>query len=183
MAIFTNNRPKILSENEIKVREYDNYIVEHRDNVRIAWKKYCEEIADTLTISPDHINIINVNILEHDKSKYSPYEFEPYRQWFYPMKDEEKDKLAYDKAWLHHIANNPHHWQYWVNINDDGSIEAIEMDDVYLVELFCDWVAMSYKFHNNPNDYYGERKDKIILAPNTRNKLEALLEIVKDVDF
>jgi len=38
MSIFTNNRPKILSENEIKVREYDKYIVEHRDNVRIAWK-------------------------------------------------------------------------------------------------------------------------------------------------
>ena len=134
-------------------------------------------------MSEEEMEKVSDNIMHHDDSKYSNDEFGPYRHWFYPIEGEEKNKLAYDKAWLHHLHNNPHHWQYWVNINDDGSKEAIEMDEIYLAELFCDWVGMSYKFHNNPNDFYNQRKEGIILAPLTRKKLEALLALVKDEKF
>ena len=183
MPLFTlgSNESKQLEE---RIKRYDSYIIEHQNNVSKAFDKFSDKIMETLDeISIEEMEELRKNIEFHDESKYSKEEFEPYRNWFYPVKGEEKNKLAYDKAWLHHLHNNPHHWQYWVNINDDGSVEAIEMDETALVELFCDWVGMSYKFHSNPNDFYNERKDGIVLAPLTRKKLEALLALVKDEEF
>lgn len=183
MGLFTN-KEKTNTNMEDRVKEYDNYIIEHQTNVLKAFDKYSDKIVTVLDeISIEEMEKLRKNIEFHDESKYSKEEFEPYRNWFYSVKGEEKNKLAYDKAWLHHQHHNPHHWQYWVNINDDGSIEAIEMDETALVELFCDWVGMSYKFHNNPNDFYNKRKDGIVLAPLTRKKLEALLALVKDEEF
>ena len=183
MGIF-NQTTKKSSTMEDKIQEYNKYIEEHRANVLRAWYEFNTSIMEALDeLSIEEMETVLDNIKNHDESKYSKEEFEPYRNWFYTLDGEEKNKLAYDRAWLHHLANNPHHWQYWVNINDDGSIEPIEMDEIYLAELFCDWVGMSYKFHNNPNDFYNQRKDGIILAPLTRKKLEALLAIVKDTKF
>ena len=186
MGIFTKGtiKNKLVTDFSGKAGEYDKYIIEHQKNVLKAWYEFNTHIMDVMEeLSVEDMEKVFSNIKYHDESKYSAEEFEPYRNWFYPVDGEEKNKLAYDRAWLHHQANNPHHWQYWVNINDDGSMEAIEMDEIYLAELICDWIGMSYKFHNNPYDFYNERKDGIILAPLTRKKLETLLEMIKDKKF
>ena len=183
MPLFAQGNKEI-SKLEEKVKEYNRYIVEHKNNVSKAFNKFSDKIMTTLDqITIEEMEDLENRIKHHDESKYSKAEFEPYRNWFYPTEGEEKNKTAYDKAWHHHLHNNPHHWQYWTIVNDDGSIEAIEMDEIYLAELFCDWVGMSYKFHNNPNDFYNQRKEGIVLAPITRKKLEVLLALVKDEKF
>ena len=41
------------------------------------------------------------------------------------------------KAWLLHIHRNPHHWQYWVLINDnpEEGENLIEMPYNYIIGL------------------------------------------------
>lgn len=56
---------------------------------------------------------------------------------FYPWKYTEMGvKEAFDLAWLKHQKRNPHHWQYWLLINDSSSKEFTiqAMGDGY--ELF-----------------------------------------------
>lgn len=77
----------------------------------------------------------------HDMSKFLPSEFIPYAHYFYGAwcKDEDwhGDKRnhipyectekgveeAFDIAWLKHQKRNPHHWQYWLLVNDSSSGE------------------------------------------------------------
>lgn len=50
-------------------------------------------------------------------------------------------KQPFDIAWNHHQKRNPHHWQYWVLMNDNGSVEAMPMPFEDKVEMLCDWMG------------------------------------------
>jgi hypothetical protein len=66
--------------------------------------------------------------LLHDLSKLHPGEWFPYVEAFYgkfgyswngvgcinEKSLHDHAMLSFDKAWLHHQHNNPHHWQYWL---------------------------------------------------------------------
>lgn len=119
--------------------EYNTYIIEHVDNVKKAyfWLK-------------DH-NIIKEDILDqlnlHDASKYTDEEYKAYDLYFYGTKTE-KVKKDFDYAWLHHIHENPHHWQHWVLVNDDEGTYALEMPKEFVYEMICDWWSFSHKTDN-----------------------------------
>lgn len=42
-------------------------------------------------------------------------------------------------AWLHHIHNNPHHWNHWIIQNDTDGVEVIRMPEKYAKEMVADW--------------------------------------------
>lgn len=70
-------------------------------------------------------------LLVHDWSKFLPAEWFPYVEYFYGSKYEDSKTYndiadakqvrqeAFDRAWLHHQRMNPHHWQYWVLMDDN----------------------------------------------------------------
>lgn len=88
------------------------------------------------------LDILNENITMHDRSKYSDEEYIPYIEYFYGTKSKKID-TEFNYAWLHHIHNNPHHWQYWVLKHDDKPEEALEMPYEYIIEMFCDHWSFS----------------------------------------
>lgn len=135
--------------------------------------------------------------LIHDWSKFLPSEFIPYAWYFYGEKlpsiyeshgdhrnmvfasglYKERVEADFDMAWLRHQKCNPHHWQYWVLMEDSGKVAALEMPHKYRVEMLCDWQgagrAITGKF--DPNDPYAETREwyaknegKMILHDNTR---------------
>ncbi len=83
----------------------------------------------------------------HDASKFGPEEYLPY-VWLtefhrcrrsgelfeYPLGIEEQVKLAIH----HHLTSNRHHYQFHSDPND--------MTEVDLIEMVCDWTAMSQEF-------------------------------------
>lgn len=153
--------------------EYTNYIINHIDNVKKAyfWLR-------------DH-SLIEENILDqlnlHDSSKYSDEEFQAYDNYFYGKQTEEvKEKFNY--AWLHHIHNNPHHWQHWVLINDDDGTVGLEMPKADVYEMICDWWAFSHKSGNLYEifDWYKSHKKNMILHSNTKKLVEDTLEKIKE---
>lgn len=160
-----------------KEREYREYVDEHRANV---WKAF-QNILQIPSIKEEIIKagcmqeLMN-RCLEHDMSKYEKEEFEPYRQYHSPTCEEEKNiaRDKYGEAWKHHYTVNDHHWNHWVDENN----EPREMSIPALFELVCDWTGMGYKFGNDAYQYYQENKDNIIMHPNTRSKLESILTTI-----
>ncbi len=143
-----------------------------------------------IMITGDHINTAKaiareLGILTDDSQammgadidKYSDEEFEPYRKYFYPINDIEKEesKEEFEEAWKHHYTVNDHHPEFWIKdgIPSEMSISAI-------AEMICDWQGMAFTKGGSALQYYnsikGTENDKV-LAPTTREILELMLEI------
>lgn len=100
-------------------------------------------------------NFISQRIVDHDSSKFSIEEMMGYilltekygRKVGYKFSEE--DQVIMDKAWAHHKEVNRHHPEHF------SSIE--EMEDVDIVEMVCDWGAMSLEFGDSLVDYKNEK--------------------------
>lgn len=115
-------------------------------------------------------NLLELQLLTHDESKYSEEEAEIYAvvtpefakyEYGTPEHSAVGDKLG--PAWKHHLANNPHHPEYHDNGVDD-------MDLLYIVEMLCDWKAASMR---NPNQDFKKslqlNLDKKKVAPQLQS--------------
>lgn len=118
--------------------------------------------------------------VDHDTSKYSREEYEPYDNYFYGNKSA-KVVSDFNYAWLHHIHNNPHHWQYWVLQHDDEPEEVLEMPYRYVIEMICDWWSFSFKKNKLDEifDWYEQHKN-MKLHPKTRKLVEDILDRIKE---
>lgn len=135
-----------------KEKEYYDYIVNHIHNVHGVWEELQKMKPDFLN---DDFNWSSIDELlrKHDLSKLDTTEFAGYAQWFFPTNDGPKNKSWFQRAWLCHMHKNPHHWQYWVVYGTPQSV-ALKMPFSYLIEMLCDWTAMSLKFKNAPSIWF-----------------------------
>lgn len=186
---FTMCRPKPILKirnyfiKRKQVKNYKNYISEHRCNVLKAYfeMKDCKEIyrcgGDEL------LKRLKLRVMFHDLSKYSEEEFEPYRKNFFPVNEQEKqqNKLEFEKAWEHHWQNNSHHWQHR-QTKTTFSTDNIE-DVLDVLENVCDWMAMGYKFNDRPYQYYEKNKDTIVLNDDERKFLEYVIYQGIDAEY
>lgn len=82
----------------------------------------------------------------HDVTKFDPAEYDAYDQYFYGKNSEsEAVKGEFDRAWLHHLHKNSHHWQHWVLINDDDRTKGLDMDLYSVIEMISDWLSFAVK--------------------------------------
>ena len=165
-----------------KEEEYMEYIKDHINNVHKAFENMYkikdkfedidrDDISDAIE-SVKEKGIINI----HDESKYSDEEFDAYRRYFYSIDDKEKEESEEDfkLAWKHHYENNPHHPEYWIK---DG--EPVDMKIEYIVEMACDWIAMSYSKGGTALKYLEDNREEKqkVMTENTMNILETILNI------
>jgi hypothetical protein len=151
-------------------KEYTNYIIEHCENVRKAY----DWLVDHKIIKNEFL----MHILHHDLSKWQDEEYKAYDKYFYGKEKTKEVEEAFNFAWLHHIHNNPHHWQHWVLINDDDGTYALEMPEGFVVEMFCDHASFSFKTGNleEVSKWYKDHKSNMILHENTRIMYEDILD-------
>lgn len=151
-----NNIPEDI---KAKTTEYKLYIDEHISNVSNAWQMIKEnnKIIDYICTEGEcghslMIPTIDTVILSHDISKYGIDEFEPYRKYFYPVDEAEKQSAdaEFDRAWIHHYMTNMHHPEYWKDRIDDIPL-------IVVVEMCCDWIAMSMKFGGTAYDWFHDK--------------------------
>lgn len=181
-----------------KCEEYMNYISNHKERVKTAYCKFFKdklpEIFDDQNQDYDFLQnmdkVIENNIEKHDESKYTDAEFYGYRAHFYPtatekeqmLEDEEYAELVqeeYAEAWIHHQQNNPHHPQYYLWYNEDGTLvnersnlPLYNMNMPNIIEMLCDWAAMS----KGENDY---NYLSWICSPSSIDEREILPDVVK----
>ena len=161
-----------------RIEEYEEYLKNHIENV----KKSYDLIEDKLLIDSDltveELTQLNHNIENHDKSKYEDVEFYPYLCNFYPSNKNKLNQEEYDYAWLHHQHNNPHHWQHWILREDEGKLKTLDIPDIYIIEMLCDWSSFRYKNpESTANKWYNDNKDKMLLSENTTQKIEKYLKL------
>ncbi len=81
----------------------------------------------------------------HDESKWHPDEFQFYAKHFYGG----GDPVGFSRAWLHHLHNNPHHWQYWMfpdgwSMKDSNVVDGcLPMPANCIMEMVADWMGAS----------------------------------------
>lgn len=164
--------------------EYDVYLNSHKANTMRAFNWLCEYVFDSDFIANWIVGTVARNIRNHDESKYSTEEYRAYDEWFYS--DRRNGKFVeenFNRAWLHHIHNNPHHWQHWILVNDDAELGtiALEMPMEYVIEMICDWWSFGWKTGNLYEifNWYEKNKEHIILHENTRWEVEKILSAMK----
>lgn len=116
----------------------------------------------------------------HDQSKFSGYEFRAAVDRFHGG-DPEPD--AYAAAWLHHVHNNPHHWQHWMfpdGFSPKGSsVEAgvMEMPRQYALEMVADWMgsSMAYTGSWDMTKWLTENMGRIRLHSKTARAVREVL--------
>ena len=160
--------------------EYDNYINQHVQNVLNA----AEWLRRNIDLDiPPMIDGHRTGLFNHDQSKWEKEEYDAYDAYFYGGRKTKEVKKTFNYAWLHHIHNNPHHWQYWVLINDDpedGTV-ALDIPYRYAIEMICDWWSFSWSDGNLYEifDWYNKHKDRMILSKNTRELVEDILDQIR----
>ena len=146
-------------------KEYKEYVDAHKQRVQkfADWlEENCPELFENVDLEAFH-DIIK----EHDESKYSEEEFEPYAQkWF----GDKKKTFEYEEAWKHHWINNEHHPEFWL---------GEDMPYIYILEMICDWGSFSIEkgdFQELSDFYY----NKAIDDPE-KDLSDATKEIIHDI--
>lgn len=156
--------------------EYNEYLREHINNVNKAYDWLCAHFPDIQNKMLGHETIFDI----HDSSKYDPEEYDAYDRYFYGGNRSFDVVQDFNKAWLHHIHQNPHHWQHWILVHDDEPEECIDMPYWYIIEMICDWWSFSFKTGNLYElfDWYEKHKE-MKLSDKTRKTVEKILNDIK----
>lgn len=166
--------------------KYDIYIMEHKRNVSRAYHWLIKNIPEIFSELNDNESMELQRYIElHDESKILKDEYIAYDNFFYGTKDEVPDeeiKNKFNLAWLLHIHRNPHHWQYWVLIQDDEDTELIEIPLIFIIEMICDWWSFSWRSHNlfEIFEWYAKHRDNMQINPRSRSKIESILNKIRD---
>lgn len=161
--------------------QYDQYLTQHKLNVKKGFDWIRDNLPNLLDGDFDYEWQICSN---HDYSKTQLDEYKAYDAYFYGRNVSYAVAQEFNKAWLLHIHRNPHHWQYWILINDDpkeGEV-LIEMPYNYVLEMICDWWAFSWAKENLNEifSWYEERKKYIKIHKNTIKIVESILNQIKE---
>lgn len=167
--------------------KYDIYLTEHKANVAKAYYWLKGNLPEVLKENPPEIGMtgnFECDICDmHDASKNYLDEYRAYDDYFYGGNKSYEVVKNFNYAWLQHIHRNPHHWQYWVLINDnpeEGTV-ALDMPRRYIIEMICDWWAFSWKDGELTEifDWYKMHKKHMILSDDTRKTVEDILDKIK----
>lgn len=114
----------------------------------------------------------------HDWSKFTPFEWIAYVHNFYDKQPRSKVvKEEFNRAFLHHIHHNKHHWQYWVLRLEYGEPKILRIPPMYAREMVADWMgagrAITGKW--DIEEWYRKYKDDMVLHPETRILVENLI--------
>ena len=163
---------------------YDEYLAEHIGNVN----KGLHWMLDNLELSQEEKSAIEDTILhEHDTSKYDAEEYDAYDKYFYGGNRSYKVVQDFNYAWLHHIHKNPHHWQYWVLLEDDPEsgtpYKVLEIPLPYIFEMIADWWSFSWRNEKLYEifNWYKEHREKQIMHPGTRELVDDILQKMKTI--
>lgn len=139
-----------------KTRQYLDYLEEHLENVRLAFIELSNACDGMMWVGDDcSWHTLRQEVICHDLSKFSKWEFTQYRAQFFPVDETDKEHSDFALAWENHKDENPHHHEVAENYLD-------------IVHMIVDWTAMGYKFGDTPREYYERNKDKISLADDHR---------------
>ncbi len=141
----------------------------------MAFNKYGSILCKQLNIEYFKLKeIIDV----HDRSKLDEEEYEAYKQYYYPEKNERPNKKIYHIGLLHHQNHNKHHPQYWV-LREGKKLIILDMDNYSIAEMLLDWYAVGIYEKSNTYNWYMNNRDTLVLSKKTKAKVNNLINIFR----
>ena len=148
--------------------EYFKYVIRHKWFVFLASIKIGSGIFRAIV---------------HDMSKFLPSEWFPYARTFYTSDGQKRylSSVEFCKAWLLHQHRNPHHWEYWLSKQSDGSVSPIQMPIKYVQEMVADWMGAGRAINGKWDvmSWYEKNSHKMILHPATKAAVKEILDDVR----
>lgn len=184
---------------EEKEQEYRDYIDTHKENVKRAYWKLVRNYAEEY-LSPQSLEILDRNIDHHDEDKDIDFIFHAYRKNHFPVDEKEKEtsQEEYEIAWDYHKKINPHHWEFFLDDNDEEFTnpelmeEEIEIYKIAYLEMLSDWLSFTFKIAREEigkgdgistkgdsiefESWYNKNKDKIKIHPQLQDWFNSLVQ-------
>lgn len=121
-------------------------------------------------------------LIIHDWSKFTPAEWGPYANRFFGgrsgVEDKEADPNEFKLAWLHHVHNNPHHWEHWIlRGKDSGREHVFDMPEKIAREMVADWMGAGRAINGSWNieEWYKKTRPKQVMTMKTRHQVDTLV--------
>lgn len=133
------SKGKDVMNNYIGMLDLESYEIDM--GVARKYLEYVRQHIECVWRAEEELKLDVPNIGLHDLSKFDMAEFPGYARHFCGGGD--PNGLA--TAWLHHMHENGHHWQYWLfpdNFTPRGSDVvngAVFMPEVNVREMVADW--------------------------------------------
>lgn len=154
--------------------KYKDYVIFHIQNVEDAFHRLIEPLKGFYGKDVDTaIDLCELNVPLHDLSKFSKFEFDPYRKHHDPLPLEKgKFEDEYEQAKQHHYSVNPHHPIYWGPDRD--------MPLEYIFEMLCDWSSVAKYYDSSVIDFWDNdaKKEKESLSPKTREQVDYWFDLI-----
>lgn len=118
-------------------------------------------------------------LIIHDYSKFSRAEWTPYVNRFFGgragVEDKSLDPREFHLAWLHHLHNNPHHWEYWIVPNH--SEDPLPIPTHFIREMVADWLGAGRGITGSWDltEWYEKNKDRQILHDQVKLQLSLIM--------
>ena len=156
-----------------------------------AWKHFVTVTRHRLLVCQGCFKIgLYWQGLTHDLSKYSPTEFcngAKFYQGTRSPNNAERETKGYSEAWMHHKGRNPHHYEYWTDMNlQTRTYEPVPIPRKYLAEMIMDRRAACkvYQGKNytdaSPLAYLQKSREKDLMHPQTKQELTYILTMLQD---
>lgn len=146
-------------------RAYLDYVEEHIENVRKAFDELSRACTNKMAWVADDAFwfTLKSEVERHDLSKLSKEEFCQYRDHFYPTCEKDKENSCFAEAWENHKIENPHHHEAAKSLMD-------------VLHMIIDWMAMSYKFKDDPYDFYLKTKPNMKVPEDWHEFIEEVFQ-------
>jgi hypothetical protein len=136
-------------------------------------------------------------LLVHDWSKFTPAEWTPYVRTFYGGPSSLTDTgvkaraqaTGFNRAWLHHIHANDHHWQHHILRQDNGTELTLIPPSWVIDEMIADWLGAGPKVLRRPTMaqavaetivWYAQNHARMQLRDVVRGRVETTLMELAD---
>lgn len=186
---------------EEQEQAYKEYINTHRANVKKAYEKVVKPYAEKY-LSPQSVEILERNIDQHDEDKDIDFIFQAYRKNHFPVDELEKEasQEEYEIAWNYHKNVNPHHWEFFLDDNDEDFTnpeimeEEEEIYKIAYLEMLADWLSFTFKLAQEQigkgdgnhtqgdslefDDWYNKNKDIIKIHPQLQTWFNPIVQKV-----
>lgn len=170
---FDITKPHELNPSELACGYVGDWCASEYLHSLIQHIRYVQEACRSLNVPEEQLRV-------HDQSKFSPQEF-PYYAKHHKGGGDPK---GFTYAWMHHLHNNPHHWQHWIFPDGysplDSGIEAggvAQMPNEFVVEMVGDWIgaSRSYSGTTDITDWLWKNMPRIRLHTRTAKHLRSIL--------
>ena len=91
--------------------------------------------------------------LVHDLSKYSITELKIAKYYGAGKSPHQwcRETIGYSPSWIHHYHKNKHHWEFWLDDDENAKIIPIKVPYKYIIEMLCDMAGASRAY--NPKNW------------------------------